>query len=102
MVHVGQGALPLISGVGGEVLLEPLRLGGAETAADLCLPAVAVEGDYVPGPQIVGVVSLIGVACSLPEVVEVASCPLGFVLVVAGDGFGALLKLSPGRIVALH
>jgi hypothetical protein len=99
MVHVGQGALPLIR-VGGEVLLESLRLGGAGTAADLCLSAVAVEGDYVPACQLVGVVALIGVSCGLPEVVEVASCPFGFVLVVPRDGSGALLELSPGRLVA--
>src|SRR5215213_9132612 len=100
MVHVGQGALPLIS-CGGEVLLEPLRLGGAGTAADLSLPAVAVEGDYVPAPQVVGVVALIGVSGSITEVVEVASGPFGFVLVVSRDGLGALLELSPARLVAL-
>src|SRR5919107_2763505 len=101
MVHVGQSALPLISGVGGEILLEPLRLGGAGTAADLFNSTVAVEGDYVPGSQVVGVVvALIGVSCSLPEVVEVACCPFGFVLVVAWDGLSALLELSPTRLVA--
>src|ERR671912_303690 len=99
MVHVGQGALPHIR-VGGEVLLEPLRLGGAGTAADLFLSTVAVEGDYVPAPQVVGVVALIGVSCSLPKVVEVASCPFGFVLVVAWDRLGALLEPSPARLVA--
>jgi hypothetical protein len=51
--------LPLISGVGGEVLLEPLRLGGARTAADLSLSTVAVEGDYVPAAKVVGVVEAI-------------------------------------------
>src|SRR5919107_4516186 len=101
MVHVGQSALPLISGVGGEVLLEPLRLGGAGTAADLFNSTVAVEGDYVPAPQVIGVVTLIGVSCSLTEVLEVACCPFGFVLVVAWDGLGALLEAPPGGVVAL-
>jgi hypothetical protein len=81
--------LPLIR-VGGEILLEPLPLGGAGTAADLCLPAVAVEGDYVPASKIVGVVALIGISGRLTEVVEVASCPLGFVLVVALASLAAL------------
>src|SRR5215208_161554 len=101
MVHVGQSALPLIS-VGGEVLLEPLRLGGARTATDLSSHStVAVEGDYVPAPQVVGVVTLIRISCSLPEVVEVACCPFGFVFVVSEGGPGALLELSPGRLVAV-
>src|SRR5919112_342413 len=100
MVHVGQSALPLISGVGGEVILEPLRLGGAGTATDLSShSAVAVEGDYVPAPQVVGVVTLIRVSGGITEVVEVASGPFGFVFVVSKGGPSALFELSPGRLV---
>src|SRR5918994_4199024 len=99
MVEVGKGTRRFV--VVGEVLLKPPHLGGARTATDLSLSTVAVEGDYVPGPKVVGVVALIGVSCGLPEVVEVSSCPFGFVLVVPRDGSGALLELSPGRLVAL-
>jgi len=70
VVEVGKGTRLLV--VGGEVLLEPPSLGGAGTAAQLSLPAVAVEGDYVPAPQVVGIVALIGVSSSLPEVVELS------------------------------
>ena len=69
VVEVGKGTLLLV--VGGEVLLELPPLGGAETAADLSHSTVAVEGDYVPGPQVVGVVALIRISGCLPEVVEV-------------------------------
>jgi hypothetical protein len=58
-------------GVGGEVLFEPQPLGGAGTAADLSLSTVAVEGDYVPASQVVGVVPFAGIASRFPEVVEV-------------------------------
>ncbi len=75
-------------------------MGGAGTAADLFNSAIALEGDYVPAPQVVGVVTLIGVSCSLPEVLEVACCPFGFVLVIAWDGLGALLEAPPRRPVA--
>jgi hypothetical protein len=54
----------------------------------------------VPAPQVVGVVTFIGVSCSLPEVLEVACCPFGFVLVIAWDGLGALLEAPPRRPVA--
>ena len=75
VVHVGQSALPLTS-VGAEVLLEPLRLGGAGTATDLSShSAVAVEGDYVPGPEVVRVVALIGISGGITEVLEVALAP---------------------------
>src|SRR5687768_14953097 len=98
-MEVGKGTRLLA--VGGEVLLEPPPLGRAGTAADLSLSTVAVEGDYVPGSQVVGVVALIGVSGRLPEAVEVASSPFGFVVVVSGGGPGAVLEQSPGRIVAL-
>src|SRR5918995_6309035 len=99
MVEVGKGTRRFV--VGGEVLLKPPHLGGARTATDLSLSTVAVEGDYVPGPKVVGVVALIGVSCGLPEVVEVASCPFGVVLVISGAGPGARLELAPGRVIAL-
>src|ERR687898_360814 len=54
----------------------------------------------MPGPELVGVVALLGVACGLTEVLEVASCPFGVVLVVAGDRLGALLEAPPRRPVA--
>ncbi len=54
----------------------------------------------MPGPELVGVVASPGVACGFTEVLEVASGPFGVVLVVAGDGLGALLELSPSRPVA--
>jgi hypothetical protein len=70
VVEVGKGTLLLV--VGCEVLLEPLHLGGAGTAADLSLSTVAVECDYVPGPKVVGVVALIGFSSGITEVVEVS------------------------------
>src|SRR5215207_5038972 len=96
MVHISEGAPRLV--VGSEVLLEPPRLGGTRATADLL--AVAVEGYHVPGPELVGVVSSLGVACGLTEVLKVASGPFGVVLVVAGDGLGAPLEPSPRRLVA--
>jgi hypothetical protein len=69
VVEVGKGTRLLV--VGGEVLLEPPSLGGAGTAAELCLSTVAVEDEYVPGPMVVGVVALIGVSGGITEVVEV-------------------------------
>jgi hypothetical protein len=54
----------------------------------------------VPGPELVGVVTPLGVTCGLTEVLEVASGPLGEVLVVAGDRLGALLEPPPRRPVA--
>jgi len=96
MVHISEGAPRIL--VGGEVLLEPPRLGGTRATADLL--AVAVEGYHVPGPELVGVVSSLGVACGLTEVLKVASGPFGVVLVVAGDGLGAPLEPSPRRPVA--
>jgi len=68
VVEVGKGTLLLV--VGGEVLLEPPPLGGAETAAEH-LSTVAVEGDEVPASQVVRVVSFVGVSCGITEVVEV-------------------------------
>src|SRR5215210_2407065 len=99
MMHVGQGAAPI--GVGGEVPFEPPHLGGAGAAADLSLPAVAVEGDEVPAPQVVGVVALIGVSGGFPEVVEVRLGSFGVVLVVAWGGPRAVLEAAPGGVVAL-
>src|SRR5918993_2340278 len=96
VVHVSEGAPRLV--VGGEVLLEPPRLGRTRAAANLL--AVAVEGHHVPGPELVEVVALLGVACGLTEVLEVASGPFGEVLVVTGDRPGALLEPSPRRPVA--
>jgi len=96
MVHISEGAQRLV--VGGEVLLEPPRLGGTRATANLL--AVAVEGDYVPGPKVVGVVASLRVACGLTEILEVASGPFGVVLVVAGDGLGASLEPPPRRLVA--
>jgi hypothetical protein len=96
MVHISEGAPRLV--IGGEVLLEPPRLGRTRAAANLL--AVAVEGHHVPGPELVGVVALLGVACGLTEVLEVASGPFGEVLVVTGDRPGALLEPSPRRPVA--
>src|SRR5215203_1982854 len=55
VVEVGKGTRLLV--VGGEVLLEPPPLGGAGTAAEPSHSTVAVEGDYVPGPQIVRISS---------------------------------------------
>ena len=54
----------------------------------------------MPGPELVGVVAPLGVACGLTEVLEVASCPFGVVLVVAGDRLGALLEAPPRGLVA--
>src|SRR5918998_3906035 len=54
----------------------------------------------MPGPELVGVVAPLGVACGLTEVLEVASCPFGVVLVVAGDRLGAPLEPPPRRTVA--
>src|ERR671911_1715817 len=54
----------------------------------------------MPGPELVGVVAPLGVACGLTEVLEVASCPFGVVLVVAGDRLGAPLEPPPRRLVA--
>jgi hypothetical protein len=69
VVEVGKGTLLLV--VSGEVLFEPTPLGGAGAAADLSLSAVAVEGDYVPASQLVGVVPFAWIASGFPEVVEV-------------------------------
>ena len=54
---------------------------------------------YVPTPQVIGVVALIGVACGLSEVIEVGSCPFGFIFMVARDGLGVLLEVPPRRSV---
>src|SRR5215212_4168071 len=83
----------------GEVCLKPPKLRRGRSAADLL--AVAVESDYVPLAQIVGVVACARLASGLPEVAEVA---LGFsrvVLVVAGHRLGAALEAAPGGFVAL-
>jgi hypothetical protein len=96
MVHISEGAQRIV--VGGEVLLEPPLLGGTRPTANLL--AVAIEGNHVPGSELVGVVAPFGVACSLTEVLEVASGPFGVVLVVAGDRLGALLEPPPRRPVA--
>ena len=73
VVHVSEGAPRVL--VGGEGLLEPPRLGGTRSTADLL--AVAVEGYHVPGAEFVRVVAApLGVASCLTEVLEVASGPL--------------------------
>src|SRR5919107_5445130 len=54
----------------------------------------------MPGPELVGVVAPLGVAYGLTEVLEVASCPFGVVLVVAGYRLGASLEPPPRRPVA--
>jgi hypothetical protein len=95
MVHVSERAPCLV--VGGEVLPELPRLGGTRATANLL--AVTVEGYHVPRPELVGV-ALLGVACGLTEVLEVASGTFGVVLVVAGDRLGALLEATPRRLVA--
>src|SRR5215213_10362843 len=97
-MEVGEGACPPF--VGGEILLEPPHLGGAGAAAHPSLTAVAVEGNDVPPAQVVGVVALIGVSGGLAEVVVVGLGPFSVVLVVAGDGLGALLEAAPRRPVA--
>jgi len=96
MVHISEGVQRPV--VGGQVLLEPPRLGGTRATANLL--AVAVEGYHVPGPQLVGVVASLRVACGLTGVLEVASGTFGKVLVVAGDGLGAPLEPPPRRPVA--
>ena len=88
MVHISEGAPRLV--VGSEVFLEPRRLGGTRTTANLL--AVAVEGYHVPGPELVRVVASPGVARGFTEVFEVASGTFGKVLVVAGDRLGAPLE----------
>jgi hypothetical protein len=55
----------------------------------------------VPGPQIVGVVALIGVSGGITEVVKIPFRSFGDVLVVAGRGRGAVLEATPDGIVAL-
>ena len=54
----------------------------------------------MPGPELEGVVTPLGVACGLTEVLEVASGPFCVVLVVAGNRLGALLEAPPRRPVA--
>src|SRR5215208_3949018 len=54
----------------------------------------------MPGPELVGVVASLGVACGLTEVLEVASRPFGVILVVAGDRLGAPLEPPARRTAA--
>ena len=95
-MEVGEGAA---LGILGQVCLKPSKLRRGSFAADIL--AGAVEGDYVPLAQVVGVVALGRIACGLTEVVEVGCGTFGFVVVVTWDGPCALLELSPGRLVAL-
>src|SRR5215216_5233321 len=64
VVEVGEGTCLLV--VGGEVLLGPPPLRGAGTAAEH-LSTVAVEGDEVPGPKVIGVVPFSGSPAALPK-----------------------------------
>src|SRR5215212_324468 len=97
MVEVGKRAR---GGVRSQVFLQPRnhRRVGTTTSH---FAAHRVEGDDVPPPQVVGVVALLRIARSRAEVAEVAGCPRGVVLVVAGGGPGTRLEASPGRIVAI-
>ena len=96
MVHVGEGAPHLA--IGGEVLLEPSSSGGnpdhSGLSSQLLLRATTCQDPTRRSS------SPLGVARGLPEVLEVASGPLGVVLVVAGDWPGALLEPPPRRPVA--
>lgn len=74
--------------------------GGTRVAAADLL-TVAVEGDDVPGPEIVAVVPGLWVASSLAEVAEVARRVLGLVVVVAGRRACPVLVSTPGRLVAV-
>jgi hypothetical protein len=89
VVKVGQRAP---RSVVGEVPPEPAPLARTLAAAPDFF-AVAVEDDYVPVPPVVGVVALAWSSCPRAEVVEVPRCPFPVVVVVAGDGLGALLDL---------
>src|SRR5919108_3002819 len=87
-----------------EVGAQPLFLGRASAAA-AHLTAVGVEGDQVPGADVERVVALpprSGRARGAPdavEVVEVAGCAGGLVLVVAGGRVSDALQAAPAEVV---
>ena len=87
------------SGVGGEVLLEPLVLLGAGAAAADQL-AVAVQHHEVPAAEVVAVPALAALPGRGSEVGEVARGAGRAVLVVAHRRLGAPLVAAPGRVVA--
>src|SRR2546428_1199513 len=93
MVPVRHGAL---RGVGGEIGPEPLLLGAARAHVD-----VAVERDHVPGPEIVAVVTLSGIARRRAEIAEVAGCARRQVVLVARRGSGARDVPPPRGSVAV-
>src|SRR3989304_2246493 len=70
-------------------------------AAAADLGALAVEGDEVPGPQVVAVVTLAGITGGGAEVAEVAGRAGGVVFVVAGHRKRTGLAGAPGRVVAI-
>src|SRR3989304_929111 len=96
-VPVGEDVFQLVSR---EVLPQPGLLGGAGIAA-ADLGAFAVEGDEVPGPKVVAVVALAGVASGGAEVIEVAGGTKGVVIVVAGHRARTVLAGAPGRGIAV-
>src|SRR5687767_2955010 len=71
LMPISQGTHALI---GNQVSPQPLLLRGTGIVGDL-----AVEGDDVPGTQVVGVIPLRWVACRRTKVAEITGCSSGMV-----------------------
>src|SRR5215218_2692743 len=86
--------------MGGKVVLQPsdLRRGGI-TTVDLL--TIAVQGDDVPLAEVVAVVAFAWIAGGTSEVVEVSPRSCLHIVVIAGDGFGAVFLLAPGGLVTV-
>src|SRR5205807_6786167 len=94
VVPVGQGARPRVRG---QIRLEPLLLRRSRPHRD-----VRVQGDDVPGAEVVAVVALGGVAGGGAEVAVVARGAGGVVVVVARHRAGARFEPAPGGRVAVR
>src|SRR5216117_2726704 len=94
MVPVGDGAL---LGAGREVLAQPRFLRRAGTHG-----GVAVQGDEVPGAEVIAVVALPRRAGERYEIAVVARRTSGVVVVVPRGRTSARLVAPPRRIVALR
>ena len=100
MVPVGEGAFRRMRG---EVLDQPGELRGLlpfATAGDRV--ALRVQGDEVPGADLVRVPALPHLADASAKVGEVGGSVPGLVLVVAGGRIDAIQEAAPGRVEALR
>src|SRR5205085_2511442 len=87
--------------MGGKVRAKPLLLRRAGAAA-ADLRAVGVERDQMPGADVVAVVAGGRAARGGAEVLEVARCLRGQVLVVSDRGMDERLDAAPGGVERLQ